>query len=186
MSHAIAPGGGSGDADITAEKFLRKRALIEAMVHNLDDVDRGILHLLQANARGATAADMAAAVGTSASTVRNRIEYLEEGVIRGYHPEIDYEEAGFDLHLFIVCRAPVANRTAMAEKALELPGVINVRELTTGTDNVHVEAVAVDSEMADETLSGIEELGLEIVSSQVINDYHVQPFNHFGSDLLED
>lgn len=156
-----------------------------AMVHNLDDVDRGILHLLQENARGATAADMADMVGTSASTVRNRIEYLEEGVIRGYHPEIDYEEAGFELHLFILCRAPVANRTAMAKGALDLSGVINVRELTTGTNNVHIEAVAVDSDSADETLSGIEELGLEIVSSQVIKDYHVQPFNHFGIDILE-
>ncbi|SFB72630.1 DNA-binding transcriptional regulator, Lrp family [Halobiforma haloterrestris] len=156
------------------------------MVHNLDDVDRGILHLLQENARGATAADMAEMVGTSASTVRNRIEYLEEGVIRGYHPEIDYERAGFDLHLFVVCRAPVAKRTELARKALDLPGVINVRELTTGTHNVHVESVAVDSETADETLTGIEDLGLEIVSSQVIKEYHVQPFNHFGKDLFED
>ena len=156
------------------------------MVHNLDDVDRGILHLLQKNARGATAAEMADMVGTSASTVRNRIEYLEEGVIRGYHPEIDYEEAGFELHLFIVCRAPVAKRAELAQQALNLPGVINVRELTTGTHNVHVESVAVDSEMADETLTGIEDLGLEIVSSQVINEYHVQPFNHFGKDLFED
>ena len=156
------------------------------MVHNLDDVDRGILHLLQKNARGATAAEMADMVDTSASTVRNRIEYLEDGVIRGYHPEIDYEEAGFELHLFIVCRAPVAKRADLAEEALDLPGVINVRELTTGTHNVHVESVAVDSEMADVTLTGIEDLGLEIVSSQVINEYHVQPFNHFGEDLFED
>ncbi|WP_152419462.1 AsnC family protein, partial [Halobiforma nitratireducens] len=34
------------------------------MVHNLDDIDRGILHLLQQNARGATAAEMADMVGT--------------------------------------------------------------------------------------------------------------------------
>lgn len=156
------------------------------MVHNLDDVDRGILHLLQENARGATAAEMAEMVGTSSSTVRNRIEYLEEGVIRGYHPELDYEEAGFELHLFTVCRVPVANRTELAKQALELPGVINVRELTTGTDNIHIETVAVDSDMADETLTGIEDLGLEIVSSQVIKDFHYQPFNHFGEDLFED
>lgn len=156
------------------------------MVHNLDDVDRGILHLLQENARRATAADMADMVGTSASTVRNRIDFLEDGVIRGYHPEIDYEEAGFDLHLFIVCRVPTAKRTELAEKALDLAGVINVREMTTGSHNIHIESVAVDSDMADETLSGIENLGLEIVSSQIINDFHVQPFNHFGKDVIED
>jgi DNA-binding Lrp family transcriptional regulator len=168
-----------------AEEISEIGASMAAMVHNLDDVDRGVLHLLQENARGATAAEMADMVGTSASTVRNRIDYLEEGVIRGYHPEIDYEEAGFDLHLFIVCRARVAKRPEMAEGALGLPGVINVRELTTGTNNVHIEAVAVDSDAADETLTGIEELGLDIVSSQIIKDYHVQPFNHFGKDIFE-
>lgn len=156
------------------------------MVHNLDDVDRGILHLLQENARGITDTDMADMVGTSASTVRNRIDYLEDGVIRGYHPEIDYEEAGFDLHLFIVCRAPTAKRTELAEKALTLTGVINVREMTTGAHNIHIESVAVDSDMADETLTGIENLDLEIVSSQLIKEFHVQPFNHFGQSEIED
>ena len=157
------------------------------MVRNLDDVDRGILHALQANARNATAADMGDMVGTSASTVRNRIDYLEEGVIRGYHPELDYEEAGFELHLFIVCRAPTAKRTELAKEALELPGVINVREMTTGSHNLHIELVAVDSDAADETRAGIENLDdLEIVSTQIVNDLHVQPFNHFGVDVVRD
>ncbi|SEW22979.1 Lrp/AsnC family transcriptional regulator [Natrinema salifodinae] len=157
------------------------------MVHNLDDVDRGILHALQGNAREATAADMGDMVGTSASTVRNRIDYLEENVIRGYHPELNYEAAGFDLHLFIVCRAPTAKRTELAKEALELSGVINVRELTTGSHNIHIEAMAVDTDAADETRAGIENLDdLEIVSTQIINDLHVQPFNHFGADVVED
>ena len=157
------------------------------MVHDLDDVDRGILHALQGNAREVTAAEMADMVGTSASTVRNRIDYLEEGVIRGYHPELDYEKAGFDLHLFVVCRAPTAKRTELAKKALELPGVINVREMTTGSHNIHIELVAVDSDAADETRAGIENLDeLEIVSTQIINDLHVQPFNHFGVDVVEE
>lgn len=156
------------------------------MVHDLDDVDRGILHILQGNAREATAADMGDMVGTSASTVRNRIEYLERGVIRAYHPELNYEAAGFDLHLFIVCRAPTAKRTELAKEALELSGVINVRELTTGSHNIHIEAVAVDTDAADETRAGIENLDdLEIVSTQIINDLHVQPFNHFGADVVE-
>ncbi|UHQ98690.1 AsnC family transcriptional regulator (plasmid) [Natrinema zhouii] len=157
------------------------------MVHNLDDVDRGILHALQGNAREVTAADMGDMVGTSASTVRNRIDYLEENVICGYHPELNYEAAGFDLHLFIVCRAPTAKRTELAKEALELSGVINVRELTTGSHNIHIEAVAVDTDAADETRAGIENLdNLEIVSTQIINDLHVQPFNHFGADVVED
>lgn len=157
------------------------------MVRNLDDVDRGILHALQANAREATAADMGGKVGVAASTVRNRMGHLEEtGVIRGYHPELDYEAAGFELHMFVVCRAPTAKRSELAMEALELPGVINVREMTTGADNLHIETVAVDSDAADETLAGIEKLDLEIESTQIINELHVQPFNHFGADVVEE
>lgn len=157
------------------------------MVLNLDDVDQGILHLLQANVREATAADMGERVGVSASTVRNRIDRLEtEGVIRGYHPEIDYEAAGFELHLFAVCRVPTSRRSEVAKEALELPGVVNVRELTTGADNLHVEAVAVDSDAADETVAGIEDLDVEIVSTQIVKELHVQPFDHFGEDVITD
>lgn len=156
------------------------------MVVNLDDVDRGILHVLQSNAREATAADMGAAVGVSPTTVHNRIENLENsGVIRGYHPEIDYAKAGFELHLFIVCRTHTEDRSAAATAALETPGVINVREMVTGEHNLHIEAVATDSDAADETLAGIERLELEIVSSQVVKTLHVQPFNHFGADLID-
>lgn len=157
------------------------------MVSNLDEVDRGILHVLQENAREATAADMGDMVGVSASTVRNRIQHLEEeGVIRGYHPEIDYEQAGFELHMFIVGRVPTADRHEIATEVLELPGVINVRELISGDHNIHIEVVAVDSDDADETVSGIEELDVEIVSTQIIKELQVQPFNHFGADIVEE
>lgn len=156
------------------------------MVFNLDDVDRGILHALQTNAREATAADMGDIVGVSSSTVRNRIEHLEnEGVIRGYHPELDYGEAGFELHLLIECRSPTAKRSELAKEVLELPGVVNVREMTTGSENLHIEAVAVDSEAADDTIGGIESLDLDIESTQIVKDMHYQPFNHFGSDIIE-
>lgn len=157
------------------------------MVHNLDDSDRGILHALQENAREATAAEMADQIGVSSSTVRNRIDSLEEdGVIRGYHPEIDYEQAGFELHMFIVGRVPTAKRHETAVEALDLPGVVNVRELITGEHNIHIELVATDSDDADETVTGIEELDIEIVSTQVIKELLVQPFNHFGEDVLDD
>lgn len=157
------------------------------MVQNLDDVDRGILHILQENAREATAAEMGEQTGVSSSTVRNRIEILEDnGVIRGYHPEIDYEKAGFELHLFVVGRTSTANRREVATEALEVPGVINVREMVTGEHNLHIEAVATDSDAADETIAGIEDLDIEIVSTQIVKELHVQPFDHFGADLVSD
>jgi DNA-binding Lrp family transcriptional regulator len=48
----------------------------------LDDVDRGILQLLQRDTRNATAVEMGAQIGVSDGTVRNRIAKLErEGII---------------------------------------------------------------------------------------------------------
>jgi DNA-binding Lrp family transcriptional regulator len=39
----------------------------------------------------------------SASTVRNRIDRLEEaGVIEGYYPKINYERANFPLHVLLL------------------------------------------------------------------------------------
>lgn len=150
---------------------------------DLDDVDRGILHELQGDARNATAAEMGDAVGVSASTVRNRIGRLEDGgVIRGYHPDIDYEQAGYQLYMFVVCRAPPTDRSKLAEQALDLHGVIRVRELMTGQENLHIEAIAVDSESVDKTIEGLSDLGLEIVSSDIVKTEHVQPFDHFGHE----
>jgi len=153
------------------------------MARDLDAVDRGILHALQENAREATAAEMAEAVGVSASTVRNRIDRLESaGVIRGYHPDIDYERAGFQLHVFVLCRVPPAERSALAAELLELSGVVRVRELLTGTETLHVEAVATESAAVDDLLTDITDLGVEVVSSDIVRATHVQPFNHFGAD----
>lgn len=150
----------------------------------LDEVDRGILHMLQENAREATAAEMGETVGVSASTVRNRIDRLErEGVIRGYHPDIDYEQAQYQLQIVVVCHAPVAERTELAEAALDIEGVVTIREMLTGTHNLHVEAVGADSDAIDEVTGKITDLGLEIESVNVVKTEHVQPFNHFGADI---
>jgi len=57
----------------------------------LDEVDRGILFVLQQDARNTTIAEIADEVEVSSSTVRNRIDRLEdEGVIEGYYPKINY------------------------------------------------------------------------------------------------
>ena len=125
------------------------------MAHELDNIDRGILHLLQVDARNTTAQEMADKVGTSASTVRNRIERLEEdGVVTGYHPEIDYEAANLPLRVLFVVTAPPTERSEFVEKLLDVRGVIDVR------DSIH-------------------EMGLEIEQSEMMKRRRTQPFDHF-------
>lgn len=153
----------------------------------LDDVDRGILHALQQDARNSTAAGMGETVGMSASTVRNRIQRLEEaGVIKGYNPDIDYERANYQLYVIIVCRAPPSERSELANRVMGVAGVVTVRELLTGTENLHVEAVAVDSDTVDSITERIHELGMDIVSTDIVKTERVQPFDHFGEEATEE
>jgi len=147
----------------------------------LDEVDRAILHALQEDARNTTAEELGEFADVSATTVRNRIEKLEsDGIIQGYYPHINYEYAGYQPHLFIICRAPPAERADLAQEALGVVGTVRVREMLSGKNNLHIEAVAEDSEAVDTITAKIAELGLEIVGVDVVKTDHVQPFNHFG------
>ena len=156
------------------------------MPQELDNVDRGILYLLQRDARNTTAQEIADTVGVSASTIRNRINRLEsDGVIRGYHPEINYEEANLPLRILFVCTAPATDRSHLAEKVMEVQGVIDMREMMTGRRNVQIEVVGTNTRDITRITDAIHELGLQIESSELIKRRRIQPFNHFhfsGSD----
>ncbi|GAA0254589.1 Lrp/AsnC family transcriptional regulator [Haladaptatus pallidirubidus] len=103
------------------------------MGRGLDNVDRGILYHLQRDARNTTTQEIAETVGTSASTVRNRIEALEnDGIINGYYPEIDYEAANLPLRVQFVCTAPPTKRAEYVEQVLDVQGVIDVQESSLG------------------------------------------------------
>jgi DNA-binding Lrp family transcriptional regulator len=102
--------------------------------YELDEVDRGILHMLQKDARNNTTREIGNAVGVSPGTVRNRIEKLEDaGVLRGYLPDIDYEKAGFQLHMFFTCTANDPSDT-LTEDIIEKHGVVTVQKLLAGEE----------------------------------------------------
>ncbi|MFC7237054.1 Lrp/AsnC family transcriptional regulator [Saliphagus sp. GCM10025317] len=149
----------------------------------LDEVDRGILHILQTDARNNRAREIGEAVGVSASTVRNRIEALEdEGVIRGYIPKIDYEQAGYQLSILFTCTASDPSEP-LTEDLLEKHGVVSVRKLLAGRENYHIRVVGTDTNDVSNIANSIRECGLEIVRSDVLDDEYVQPFDHFGKDV---
>jgi DNA-binding Lrp family transcriptional regulator len=149
-------------------------------VAELDDVDRGILHQLQIDARNQTAQGIADRVGVSPTTVRNRIERLEdEGVIEGYVPKIDYEVANLPLQILFVCTADPIERTDLVEKVLDVQGVIEVREVLTGHRNLHIEAIGVSTADITRITDAIHGLGLSVESSEIMRQRRIQPFNHF-------
>lgn len=157
------------------------------MAHELDDIDRGLLHLLQLDARNNTTAEMAEQVDVSATTVSNRIQQMEEeNVIDGYAPKINYRKVNLPLHILFVCTAPVTKQDELATQALDAFGVVDVQELLRGTRNVHVEAVSRDLEETERTTQALDDLGLEIETSEIIKRERTRPFDHFGSDQFDD
>lgn len=157
------------------------------MARELDDVDRGILHLLQVDARNNTTAEMAEQVDVSATTVSNRIRQMEdEDIIDGYAPKINYRKVNLPLHVLFVCTAPVAEQDDLATQALDVFGVVDVQEMLRGTRNVHVEAVSRNLEETEQTTQALDDLGLEIETSEIIKRQRTRPFDHFGSDQTDE
>lgn len=153
----------------------------------LDDVNKAILYVLQQDSRQITTREMAEQIGVSASTVRNRIERMEEeDVIRGYYPEIDYDTAGLQLHMLFICSAPGVERNALAETARNVSGVVRIQEVLDGTENVQIEAVGTDTDDIARVSDELSELGLSVVNSKVVKDSYIQPFDHFGEGIVEE
>ena len=153
----------------------------------LDDTDRGILYLLQRDARRVTTEEMGEKVGVSASTVRNRIERMEaSGVIRNYYPDIDYDKAGLQLYVEFICSAPNTQRGELAKAARKVSGVISIREVLNGDKNIQIDAVGTDSEDVARINDELSEIGLTVNNTKIIKGTYTQPFNHFGQNVVQD
>lgn len=136
--------------------------------------------MLQEDARQTTAQEIADTVGVSPSTIRNRIDQLEtDGIIKGYHPEIDYEAANLPLRVVFVCTAPATERADMAEKVMDVKGVVDLREMMTGRRNIHIEVVGTSTIDITRITDAVHDLGLEIDSSELMKRREMQPFDHF-------
>lgn len=147
----------------------------------LDELDRFIIYQLQLDARHTSSGNIAELMDVSASTVRNRIARLEEnGIIRGHHAEIDYERAGFQLYTLIICTAPIPEREELAKAALDVSGVVEVQEVMTGEENVHVTAVGQDGDDLTRIGRELSDLGLQVVDEDIIRNHFTNPYHEFG------
>jgi DNA-binding Lrp family transcriptional regulator len=150
--------------------------------HDLDDLDRYILHALQRDARHVSSGDIAEAMDVSASTVRKRIQRLEEsGVIRGYSADIDYERAGYPLRMLLFCTAPIPDREALGVGAADVEGVVSVTEVASGQDNLLVYAVAADGDDVTRIAQTLSEAGLSITEEELLRGVTNVPFQAFAA-----
>jgi len=110
----------------------------------LDETDRAILRILQADAR-TPFSEVARRIDMSSATVHDRVGRMEEaGVIEGYHASVDPEAVGYGVSAFVGLRVEQGGE----ENALDaLRGIDEVREihLTTGEWDVLLRVVAADT-----------------------------------------
>lgn len=150
------------------------------MTWNTDQLDKRIIYSLQQDARNTTSSDIAECMDVSSSTVRNRIHQLEDrGIITEYNTRIDFEAAGSQLHTLIVCTAPIPERSRLAREALDIDGVIDVREVMTGEENVHVGIVGTDSDDLSRIGEALDEIGLEVNDEDLICNEYTTPYSRF-------
>jgi DNA-binding Lrp family transcriptional regulator len=149
-------------------------------LRGIDDLDRLILWALQTDARNASSREIATLAGVSASTVRKRIKRLEaEGVIMGYRADVDYQRAGYQLHVQIVCTAPVAERDALMEEVVDVAGVVGVRGLATGERNLVVTVVGDDGDDLTRIAAELSDIGVRVLDEQLVRSDLGHPFSGF-------
>lgn len=152
----------------------------------LDRIDLAILYLLQRNARHNTTEKIGDQVGLSASAVGTRIQTLEEtGIIKGYHPTVDYEKTGFEHHLLVSATAPFEKRAEIVDEVRNVGGVSHVRKLLTDNQNIIVEVIGRTRTELEETIHGLHETGLSVDRMDIIEDEITQPFDHVGKSVVE-
>lgn len=155
--------------------------------YDLDTVDKGILYMLQENARSNTTSEIGERVGVSASTVSNRINRLEaEGVITGYHPTINFRKTGFSHHLVLAGTVPMEDVSHVAKRAMAIDGVVGVRELMTNRQNMSLEVVGGTLSDIESTVQALNAIDVVVEGIEMLKRDRRQPFDHFGKPFVDE
>lgn len=153
------------------------------MTYRIDEIDRLILYHLTVDARNTSAPMIAEKVDVTPATIRNRIRELEEhGIIEGYHAAIDYEETNGKFTTQFTCTAPVSERSRLAEEALATAGVVNVRELLAGQENLVITAVGSDTDDINRIAHELSTLGIVIGREDILLNEATRPYGPFGPE----
>jgi len=153
------------------------------MDYRVDEIDKRILYHLAADARNTAAPAIAEGLDVTAGTVRNRIEQMEEcGIVTGYTAEIDYERVEARLTNLYVCTAPVSDRERVAAQALTVSGVVDVRELQAGRQNLHVVGVGRDTDDLGRISTELANLGVTIEAEHLVQNQRSHPYDPFDPE----
>ena len=147
------------------------------MPPQLDEVDAHIIALLQEDARYA-ATELAEQVGVSDNTIHNRMDRLEErGVIDGYTVAIDPRQVGLQFYYHFSCTTRIRDRADVAEEVISYPEVVEVTQLMTGQENLHVKLVGRTDRDITRMAERLDELALEINDENLIRAEQTGPID---------
>ena len=117
----------------------------------LDSTDRSLLVELQQDAR-LSLAELGRRVGLSSPAVAERVARLsEEGVIRGFHAEVDPRAVGYALSAIVRIRPAPRQIAAVAQLAQETPEVVECHRIT-GEDCFFIKAHVTSVEHLEEVI----------------------------------
>ncbi|SFG34465.1 Lrp/AsnC family transcriptional regulator, regulator for asnA, asnC and gidA [Halopelagius inordinatus] len=117
----------------------------------LDETDRAILRILQADAR-TPFSEIARQIDMSSATVHDRVGRMEEaGVIEGYHAKVNTKEVGLGTSALVGLRVQQGREENALERLREIDGVQEVH-LTTGEWDVMLRVFAEDTDALRELM----------------------------------
>jgi DNA-binding Lrp family transcriptional regulator len=90
----------------------------------IDDIDRGLLHVLVDDGR-VSMNELAARTGVSRATAYSRVERLQrQGVITGFTATVDPAKAGFGVTALILLNVRQSDWRVARDQLLAVPGVV--------------------------------------------------------------
>ncbi|MBC8109739.1 MAG: Lrp/AsnC family transcriptional regulator [Verrucomicrobia bacterium] len=134
------------------------------MIHKLDQIDRKILEILQANAK-ITNAQLSKEIGLSPAPTLERVKKLEvTGLIQSYHAQLDTEQIGLGVTTFVQVTLIGHKKQfidAFVEKISGIDEIIECHHIT-GSGDFLLKVIAKDipayQKLMSERVSEIEEI----------------------------
>ena len=109
----------------------------------VDAIDLKIIAQLEINAR-ASYVDIGKQIGLSPSSVRERIQKLEDNeIITGYKLSLNNQKLGYGLEVFIMFKLFSGKLNTFCKQLNEFPEISEVNRIT-GTHNIFMKVVLVD------------------------------------------
>ena len=117
----------------------------------LDETDRKILRILQADAR-TPFSEIARRIDMSSATVHDRVNRMKDnGVITGYHAEVDPKALGYDISAVVGFRVEQGQESAALDRLSDIEGFQEIH-LTTGEWDLIAKLYATDADELRELL----------------------------------